>query len=141
MARCAALVAVVVAVLGPGACWFHQYHCIRLDAAGPNRFPKKFDETRLPGDSPVSRNPGRSRARRHLIEKSRDSLDAPVLQHGEIGALDRAVGAVRAEPPGEADVVAEPVGLADQLELEVRKFLLHACYQRLDAVMAVARHP
>jgi len=38
------------------------------------------------------------------------------------------------------DVVAEAVGLADQPELEIRKALLHACNQRVDAVMAVARH-
>ena len=43
-------------------------------------------------------------------------------------------------PPGEADVVAEPVRLADQLEPEIRKLLLHARDQRVDAVMAIAGH-
>ena len=64
----------------------------------------------------------------------------PSLKHREVRALDRAVGAVGAESPGEADVVAISVGLADQLKPEIRKALLHAGDQRVDAVMAVAAH-
>jgi hypothetical protein len=37
-------------------------------------------------------------------------------------------------------VVAVAVGLADQLESEIRKTLLHAGDQRVDAVKAVAAH-
>src|SRR4029079_14051624 len=44
------------------------------------------------------------------------------------------------EPPGEADVIAKTVGLADQREPEIRKALLHARDQRVDAVVAVAAH-
>src|SRR6185436_13556506 len=62
----------------------------------------------------------RSRAGRHLIEEPGDAADAPVLEHGEIGALDRAVGAIRPEPPGKADMVAKTVGFADQFEFEIR---------------------
>src|SRR2546430_14131486 len=58
----------------------------------------------------------------------------------EIGALDRTVGALRAQSPGKADVVAEAVGLADKLEPEIRKALLHPGDQSVDAVMAVAAH-
>ena len=64
----------------------------------------------------------------------------PSAEHGEIGALDRAVGAIGAEPPRKADVVAKTVGFADQLEFEIRKALLHARYQRVDAVMAITGH-
>ena len=42
--------------------------------------------------------------------------------------------------PGKPDVVAIPIGFADQLELEVRKTLLHAGDQCVDAVKAVAVH-
>src|SRR5207245_2317014 len=52
-----------------------------------------------------------SRARGHLVEKSRDAPDAAVLQHGKIRPLDRAVDAVGAEAPAEADMVAVAVGL------------------------------
>ena len=56
------------------------------------------------------------RAWRHLIEEAGDAADPATAEHGEIGALDRAVGAIGAEPPGpNADVVAKAVGLADQL--------------------------
>src|SRR5690606_24316682 len=82
----------------------------------------------------------RLRARRHLIEEAGDVLDATAVQHGEVGALDRTVGAIGAETPREADVVAVAVGLADQGEAEIRKALLHAGYQRVDALMAVAGH-
>src|SRR4051794_20394880 len=82
----------------------------------------------------------RSRARGDLVQKSRDAPDAAVLQHGEIRALDRAVDALGTKAPTEADMVAVAVGLADQLELEIGKALLHACDQRIDAVMAVALH-
>src|SRR5205814_1955567 len=78
--------------------------------------------------------------RRHLVEEPGDAADAAVAQHGEVRALDRAVAAVGSEAPGEADVVAKAVGLADQAEFEIRKALLHARDQRVDAVMAVARH-
>src|SRR5436309_5211196 len=81
-----------------------------------------------------------SGALRDLIEKSGDAADASIADDREIRALDRAVGALGAQSPGEADVVAEPVGLADQLEAEIRKALLHAGDQRVDAVMAIARH-
>src|SRR5205807_2549479 len=77
---------------------------------------------------------------RHLIEEPGDAADAAVAEHGEIRALDRAVATVGAETPGEADVVAKAVRLADQPEFEIRKALLHAGDERIDAVMAVARH-
>src|SRR6185295_18551447 len=67
-------------------------------------------------------NPSR---RRHLVQEPGDAADAPVAEHGEIRSLDRAVAAVGAQPPGEANVVAKAVGFADQPELEVRKALLH----------------
>ena len=51
---------------------------------------------------------------RDLIEKSGDAADTSIADDREIRALDRAVGALRAKPPGEADVVAKAVGLADQ---------------------------
>src|SRR5437588_320926 len=57
-----------------------------------------------------------SRPRRHLIEEPGDAADPAVAEHGEIRAFDRAVGAVGTEAPGEADVIAKAVGLADQLE-------------------------
>src|SRR5215470_4387661 len=80
-----------------------------------------------------------SRALRNLVQEAGDALDAAVLaQHGKIRALDRAVGAVRAEAPGEADMFAKAVGLADQCELEIGEFLLNARDQRVDPVMAVA---
>src|ERR1700680_1260063 len=44
------------------------------------------------------------------------------------------------EAPGEADMFAETVGLAEQGKTEIRKALLHAFDQRGDAIMAVARH-
>src|SRR6202790_482278 len=44
------------------------------------------------------------------------------------------------EAPGEADMFAETVGLAEQGKTEIRKALLHAFDQRVDAVMAIARH-
>src|SRR5437899_365294 len=78
--------------------------------------------------------------RRNLIQEPGDAADAAVAEHGEIRALDRAVAAIGTETPGEADVVAKTVGLADQGEPEIRKALLHARDQRVDAVMAVARH-
>src|SRR5579871_1178837 len=77
-----------------------------------------------------------SRPLRHLIEKAGDGADAAVLQHGKIRALDRAVSAVGSETPRKAQVVAMAIRLADQREFEVRKFLLHARDQRVDAVMA-----
>src|SRR5882762_3083243 len=46
----------------------------------------------------------------HLVEEAGDAPDPAVLQHGEVGALDRAVDAVGAETPGEADVVAIAIG-------------------------------
>ena len=103
-----------------------------------------FSEPAMREHGPDRRGPvacaSASRALRHLIEKAGDAPDPSVLQHGEIRALDRAVDAVGAEPPGEADMIAKAVGLADQLEFEIRKSLLHAGDQRVDAVMAVARH-
>src|SRR6266436_7562505 len=81
-----------------------------------------------------------SGALRDLIEKSGDAADTSIADDGEIRALDRAVGALRAKSPGEADVVAKAVGLADQLEPEIRKALLHSGDQSVDAVMAVAAH-
>jgi hypothetical protein len=79
-----------------------------------------------------------SRALRHLVEEAGDAADPPVLQHREVGALDRAVDTIRAEAPAKAEMIAEAVGLAEQPELEIGKFLLHARDQGLDAVMAVA---
>src|SRR5215468_7146918 len=38
-----------------------------------------------------------SRAGRHLVQKAGDALDAAVLQHREVGALDRAIHAVGAK--------------------------------------------
>ena len=64
----------------------------------------------------------------------------PSLKHGEVRALDRAVDAVGTEAPREADMVAVTIGFADQLEFEIRKTLLHARDQRVNAVMAVAAH-
>ena len=72
---------------------------------------------------------------RDLIEKSGDAADTSIADDDEIGALDRAVGALRAQSPGKADVVAEAVGLADQLEAEIRKALLHPGDQRVDPQM------
>src|ERR1700686_1880999 len=37
-------------------------------------------------------------------------------------------------------MLAESVGLADELKPEIRKLRLHARYQRVDAVVAVAAH-
>src|SRR5437868_7819264 len=87
-----------------------------------------------------STHPTHPSSRRRLIEEPGDAADATVAEHGEIRALDRAVAVVGAQPPGEPDVVAEAVGLADQPELEIRKALLHAGDERIDAVMPVARH-
>src|ERR1700757_1496353 len=81
-----------------------------------------------------------SRALRHLIEESGDAANAALLQQGEVSALDRCVGAVRPESPGEADVIAIAVDLADQLEAEIGKALLHAGDQCVDAVVTVAAH-
>src|SRR5713226_7629220 len=81
-----------------------------------------------------------SRALRDLIEKSGDAANPSIADDREIGALDRAVGALRAQPPGEADVVAEAVGLADELKPEIRKALLHAGDQCVNAVMAIPAH-
>src|ERR1700682_492564 len=78
------------------------------------------------------------RVLRDLIEESGHVADSPILEDREIRALDRAVDAVGAKPPGEADVVAISVGLADQPEFEIGKALLHAGNQGVDAVMAVA---
>jgi hypothetical protein len=77
---------------------------------------------------------------RHLIEKAGDALDPPVADDRKIRALDRSVGAVGAEAPGEADVVAKTVGAAEQLKPEIRKTLLHAGDQGVDAVVTVAAH-
>ena len=55
-----------------------------------------------------------------LVEEAGDLLQSLVPQLQEIGALDRRVGAVGAEAPAEADVVAEPVRGADLAEAEVR---------------------
>ena len=79
-----------------------------------------------------------SRALRDLIEKSGDAADTSVADDGEIRAFYRAVGTLRAKPPGEADMVAKAVGLADQLKPEIRKALLHAGNQLVDAVVAFA---
>src|SRR6476620_7479015 len=87
-----------------------------------------------------SRPDALSRARRHRIEESGDAADPATAEHREIGALDRAVRAIGAQPPRKADVVAKAVGFADQLEFEIRKALLHARYQRVDAVMPIAGH-
>src|SRR5665647_3656894 len=81
-----------------------------------------------------------SSALRHLIEKAGDALDPPVADDRKIGALDRSVGAVGAEAPGEADVLAKTVGAAEQLKAELRKALLHASDEGVDAVVAVAAH-
>src|SRR5947208_11725410 len=85
-------------------------------------------------------HPTRPLRRRHLIEEPGDAADAAVAEHGKIRALDRAVAAIGAETPAEADVVAEAVGLADQPEFEIRKALLHAGDERIDTVMAIAAH-
>src|SRR5258708_6015581 len=62
-----------------------------------------------------------SRALRDLIKKSGDAPDTSLADDGEIRAFYRAVGTLRAKPPGEADMVAEAVGLADQVKAEIRK--------------------
>src|SRR6266436_8672446 len=79
-----------------------------------------------------------SGALRDLIEKSGDAADTSIADDREIRALDRAVGTLGAQSPGEADVVAEVVGFADQPKPEIRKALLHPGDQRVDAVMAFA---
>src|SRR5207248_1083076 len=81
-----------------------------------------------------------SGALRDLIEKSGDAPDTSIADDGEIRPLDRAVGALGAQSPGEADVVAKAIGLADELKPEIRKALLHADNQRVDAVVAFACH-
>src|ERR1700704_7192719 len=81
-----------------------------------------------------------SSALRDLIEKSGDAPDTPIPDDREIGALDRAVDALRAQSPREPDVVAKAVGLAEQPKPEIRKALLHAGDQRVDAVMILAAH-
>jgi hypothetical protein len=79
-----------------------------------------------------------SGALRDLIEKSGDAANPSIADDGEIRALDWAVGALGAQSPGEADVVAKTVGLADELKAEIRKALLHAGDQCINAVMAIA---
>jgi hypothetical protein len=91
--------------------------------------------------APASRGnriPISSSALRNLIEKPGDAADPPIPDDGEIGALDRAVGAVGTEAPRETDVLAKSVCFAEQPKPEIRKALLHACDQRIDAVMAIA---
>ena len=53
---------------------------------------------------------------------------------GEVGALQRRVAGLGAEPPGQPDEVAEAVGLADQPEAEVREARLDAGDHRVDAI-------
>jgi hypothetical protein len=109
-----------------------------LDAANASRFPKKMILGTRPPRTIRAAASRSSRARRHLIQEPRDAADTAVAEYGEIRTLDRAVDAVGAESPGEADMVAKAIGLADQLEFEIRKALLHAGDERVDAVMAVA---
>src|SRR5689334_13749146 len=90
--------------------------------------------------TPAANPPYVPSGRRHLVEKPGDAADASVAEDSEIRPLDRAVGAVGTEAPGESEMVAKPVGLADQPESEIRKALLHARDQCVDAVMAVTRH-
>src|SRR6266581_1393928 len=99
-----------------------------------------MSEARPPRIAGAAALRSRSSARRHLIQKSGDAADSPLLQHGEIRALDRAVDAIRAKAPGETDVVAIAIGLADQPEFEIRKALLDAGDQCVDTVKAVAAH-
>src|SRR5579871_1132670 len=54
--------------------------------------------------------------RGHLIEEASHRDEAAVAHRHEIGALDRCVGADRAEAPREAQVALERVRLADQRE-------------------------
>src|SRR3979411_2249652 len=81
-----------------------------------------------------------SSALRDLIEKSGDAPDTSIPDDHEIRAFDRAVDALRAESPREADVGAVSVGLADEPKPEIREALLHAGDQRINAVMAIAAH-
>src|SRR5215211_6350541 len=71
-----------------------------------------------------STHPTHPSRRGYLIQEPGDAADAAVAEHGEIRSLDRAVATVRPEAPGEADVIAKAVGLADQPEFEIRKALL-----------------
>src|SRR4051794_10650381 len=82
----------------------------------------------------------RSRALRHLIQKSDDALDPAITHHREVRALDRAVDAFGTEPPGEAQIVAVTVRLAEQREAEFREALLHASDHRINAVVTVSAH-
>src|ERR1700761_7003654 len=75
-----------------------------------------------------------------LVEEAGDLLQPLVAQLQEIGALDRRVGSVGAEAPGEADVVAEPVRGADLAEAEVGGGGLDALDHLVDAGVAVAGH-
>src|SRR6266576_2747672 len=118
--------------------------------------PKLHKRVRFPSPAPIlcfrsaksttaPDHPGQSHshwsgALRDLIEKSGDAADTSIADDGEIRALDRAVGALRAKSPGEADMVAEAVGLADEVEPEIRKALLHPGDQCVNAVVAFACH-
>ena len=81
-----------------------------------------------------------SGALRDLIEKSGDAADTSIADDREIRALDRAVGALGAKSPGETDVVAKAVGLADQLKPEIRKALMHPGDQCVNAVALPHAH-
>src|SRR6185437_1254219 len=101
--------------------------------------PDNHDRCGCPGIAEQS-HARRSSALRDLIEKSGDATDPSIPDDGKIRTFDRTVSAVRAQSPREADVVAISVGLADQLKPEIRKALLDAGDQRVNAVMAVAAH-
>src|ERR1700716_451037 len=105
-----------------------------MTTASSGSNPDKHDCPGRPGQSH-----GRSSSPlRDLIEKSGDAPDASIPDDREIGALDRAVDALRAQSPREPDVVAKTVGLAEQPKPEIRKALLHAGDQRINAVVAIA---
>jgi hypothetical protein len=67
-----------------------------------------------------------SSARRDLIKKAGDAPDASIPDDDKIRALDRAIDALRSQAPGKTDMVAESVGLTEQLKPEIREALLHA---------------
>jgi 2,4-dienoyl-CoA reductase-like NADH-dependent reductase (Old Yellow Enzyme family) len=81
-----------------------------------------------------------SHSLRHLIEKSGDALDPAIANHGKVCSLDRAVDAVGAKAPREADVIAIAVRLAEQREAEFGEALLDAGDHGVDAVMTIATH-